>query len=100
MASPRACPFSRRSRACGSGAMCRRGAALTAALSRGGMALLFALAGTAFLATARLLVHGGPCPPFGFTGRGAAMFVAFGDVFRLTFLLAAILRLVSAWHDF
>src|SRR5439155_4042709 len=35
-----------------------------------------------------------------FTGRGAATFVAFRDVLRLTFVLAAILRLVSAWHDF
>lgn len=59
----------------------------------------FLAARAAFLATAILLIHGGPSPTLGLVFRQALLFVAFFDVFGLTFLLVSVGRFISLWHD-
>ena len=62
------------------------------------MRILLASAGTGLVAAAGLLVNGRPRPAFGFALGYPSLFIAFGDVIRLAFLLIRVLVLVAWGH--
>src|SRR5688500_11120754 len=72
--------------------------ALSAALAGRGAVFLLAPARAALLAAASFLVDGGPGAAFGFLSFDATLLVTLLDVLGLALLLAAVTRLVAAWH--
>src|SRR6266540_914372 len=84
-------------RASGPGPLAR--SPLAAPLAHRLVILGFPVAAAArFLAAVVDLVHGRPGAPLRLVFWQASLFVAFLDVFRLTFLLAGVVAFVSAWH--
>jgi hypothetical protein len=60
--------------------------------------LRLAKAGTAFLSASGFLVDRCPRPALRFLFGNAPVFVAFGNMIGLAYLLAGVARLVTAWH--
>src|SRR5262245_7177493 len=69
-----------------------------AALAAGRMRLVLAPPAARLLAAAGFSVDGRPGAPLCLTGRHATVFVPFGNLLRLAFLLARVLRLVASGH--